>query len=134
MMSLWMYTAAHRSGWRMDEACVAYSFAYGMAASRFKDVIWHEFTGQDCISTMSIFERAEKEGIGLVTLNEKSYNENITRVSADKDTLSAVKSAVNRGLTVIIPERGMEWDNWEGTGYLILNPETRAGERRWRCN
>lgn len=111
-----------------DEACVAYSFAYGMAGSRFEDVIWHEFTGQDCISTMSIFERAEKEGIGLVTLNEKSYNENISRVSADKDTLSAVKSAVNRGLTVIIPERGMEWDDWEGTGYLILNPETGAGE------
>ena len=33
-----------------DEACVAYSFAYGMAGSRFEDVIWHEFTGQDCIS------------------------------------------------------------------------------------
>ena len=111
-----------------DEACVAYSFAYGMAASRFEDVIWNEYTGQDCISTMSIFERAKKEGIDLVTLNGKSYNENITRVSADKDTLSAVKSAVNRGLTVIIPERGMEWDDWEGTGYLILNPETGAGE------
>ncbi len=39
-----------------------------------------------------------------------------------------MKSAVNRGLTVIIPERGMEWDDWEGTGYLILNPETGAGE------
>ena len=50
LMSIWMYTAAHRSGWRMDEACVAYSFAYGMAVSRFEDVIWHEFTGQDCIS------------------------------------------------------------------------------------
>lgn len=111
-----------------DEACVAYSFAYGMAASRFEDVIWNEFTGQDCISTMSIFERAKKEGIDLVTLNGKSYNENITRFSADKDTLSAVRSAVNRGLTVIIPERGMEWDDWEGTGYLILNPETGAGE------
>lgn len=80
------------------------------------DVVWNEFTGQDCISTMSIFERAEKEGLELVTLTEKSYNENIGRVSADENTLSAVKSAVNRGLTVIVPEHELKWDDWEGTG------------------
>ena len=53
-----------------------------MAASRNEDGIWKEFTRQDCVSTMSIFEQAEKEGTALVKLKEKRYNETISRVSA----------------------------------------------------
>ena len=76
---------------------ISASLAYGMAASRYEDVIWKEFTGQDSISTVSIFEQAEKEGIALVTLNQKNYNETVSRVSADEDTLAAVKSAADQG-------------------------------------
>ena len=110
-----------------EDACVSASLAYGMAASRYEDVVWKEFTGQDSISTVSIFEQAEKEGTALVTLNQKNYNETVSQVSADEDTLAAVKSAVDRGRTVLIPEREVAVNEWKGTGYLILNPETGSG-------
>ncbi len=66
----------------------------------------------------------KKEGIALVTLNEKSYNQG----QRGQGYAFASEVCGKQGLTVIIPERGMEWDDWEGTGYLILNPETGAGE------
>lgn len=113
-----------------DDQCVSSSLLYGMAASRYEDVVWKEFTGQDCVSTMSIFEQAEKEGTALVTLNEMNYNETISRVSADRETLVEVEQAVKKGYTVILPEKETVLNDWRGTGYLILNPETGAGAYR----
>ncbi len=89
-------------------------------ASRYEDEIWREFSGQDGVSAMSIFEQAEKKGTTLVTLNEKNYNETIPGVSADRDTLAEVE----QGYTVILPEKETVLNDWKGTGYLILNPET----------
>ncbi len=97
-----------------------------MAASRYEGEIWKEFTGQDCVSTMSIFEQAEKEGTALVTLTKKNYNETISGVSADRDTLAEVE----QGYTVILPEKETVLNDWKGTGYLVLNPETGAGTYR----
>ena len=97
-----------------------------MAASRYEGEIWKEFTGQDCVSTMSIFEQAEKEGTALVTLTKQNYNETISRVSADRDTLAEVE----QGYTVILPEKETVLNDWKGTGYLVLNPETGAGTYR----
>lgn len=115
---------------RGEDRCVSSGLLYGMAASRYEGEIWKEFTGQDCVSTMSIFEQAEKEGTALVTLTKKNYNETISGVSADRDTLAEVEQAVEQGYTVILPEKETVLNDWKGTGYLILNPETGAGAYR----
>ena len=79
---------------------------------------------------MSIFEQAEKEGTALVTLTKKNYNETISGVGADRETLAEVEQAVEQGYTVILPEKETVLNDWKGTGYLILNPETGAGAYR----
>ena len=51
-------------------------------------------------------------------------------VSADRETLAEVEQAVEPGYTVILPEKETVLNDWKGTGYLILNPETGAGAYR----
>ena len=51
-------------------------------------------------------------------------------VSADRETLAEVEQAVEQGYTVILPEKETVLNDWKGTGYLILNPETGAGAYR----
>ncbi len=60
---------------------------------------------------MSIFEQAEKKGTALVTLTKKNYNETISGVSADRDTLAEVEQAVEQGYTVILSEN--TWQIWQ---------------------
>ncbi len=120
--------AVSLTGNKEDE--VAYMQVNGMLSSVFESTVWEELTGAESVSTMTVLKNATAQGIELLVLNEKNYEEMSEELEADSAALADIEKAVNAGKEVTVPAKEVTMDDWTGTGYIIMDLETGAGAYR----
>lgn len=111
-----------QNGQRQDER--AYMVASGIQASAMEHVIWEELLDVPAVSTIKVLNEANQRGIPIYTVTK----ENIDRVLPELEVSQTVKiditNAVNSGRIVTVPKQNITYYNWNGTGYLIMDPES----------
>lgn len=105
----------------------AYMLVTGMLSSQYESTIWEELTGYESVSTMSVLAKAQEENIDLLLLSKNNLDTEIAKLNTDETTKQTVINAVNSGKVVTIPAEDVDIDDWHGTGYIVMNPETGAG-------
>ena len=81
-------------------------------------------TGDDGISTISIFEEATRQGQDIITFDSDNISQINTKINADFDTLQDIQRAVNAGKIVAVHTDPITINDWDGFGYIITTPET----------
>ncbi len=109
------------------EAEKEYVFATGIMGSTYESGIWEELTGEPAVSTISILEEAKEQGIETLIIHEGNLEEALALLNTTADVASEVRSSVNSGHTVIIPEKDVTMGSWSGTGYIILDRNSGSG-------
>lgn len=114
--------AISRDGNRDNE----YQFmtASGMLSSSFEGVVWEDLTGEEGISTISLFEEAQNQGQEILMLSSANYEKEKSNINADSSTVRAVEQAINAGKIVTMHTDKLTCDEWEGFGYIVTTPET----------
>ncbi|MDD6400329.1 MAG: transglutaminase domain-containing protein, partial [Lachnospiraceae bacterium] len=105
-----------------------YMINSGINSSINESLVWEEITGEQSISTMSILETAEEQGIEIEMIAPRNLDEKLALLDVDDAVKDAVVKNVNAGNIVTIPRENVLIGEWYGTGYISLNPETGEGE------
>jgi len=79
------------------------------------------------LSAMRIIQIANEQQIPVYKVDNSNLTQILSLLQVDSETKQAVSNSVNSGKVVYIPQRNIDFYGWEGTGYIILDPETGAG-------
>lgn len=98
----------------------------GTFSSMMEHRILEQVTGVESVSTIKVFEYAQKNNIPLHTIVKQNLDEELSKITVSKNTKQEIVSAVNSGKMIIIPETEVTINQWSGAGYMVLDPETYA--------
>lgn len=105
----------------------AYLISAGILSSLYESIVWEQLTGHKSVSTIAIFQEAQRQGIELLTITQKNREEQFKRLNVDEGTKQTIHEAINSGNTVAIPIEPVTIGEWTGTGYVLLDESTGAG-------
>ncbi|CDA29183.1 transglutaminase domain-containing protein [Eubacterium sp. CAG:156] len=100
-----------------------FMMASGLMGSYLEGYVVGEATNTKGVSSVSIIKESKERGINIVTLSEEN-KAILNMLSIDKTAKNEIEKALNNGKTVIVPEKSIQYYDWNGTGYITLNPET----------
>ena len=105
----------------------------GLNGSANEGFIWSLCSrdkNSETVSTVSILEKAKNDGIEIFELDKSNINEHISLLDALKLSESEkirIKSDIESGRIVIIPEDNVTIGSWTGTGYIVFDSDSGAG-------
>lgn len=79
------------------------------------------------ISSVKALKIANDQGIPIYTVNQQNINTTLPQLQVDQDVKVDIKNAVNAGKVVTVSKTNINFNGWNGCGYIITNPETGAG-------
>ena len=100
----------------------------GMISSSYENIIWEQLTGIPAVSTMAVLNEAIYEDTELVILTKENFASKKDSLEHRDEVLSAMEKATMEGYIVIVPQTEQSILDWQGSGYMILDPESRAGQ------
>ncbi len=78
----------------------------------------------DSISTAELFGFANSNQIPIITIDSTNINTVLPTLPFDDNIKEDITNAVNQGLTVLIPDSEIYYEDWTGIGYIKENLET----------
>lgn len=103
-----------------------YMLQTGIYASAMEHGVLEQFTGVESVSTIKTLNYAVANNIPIHTITDKNYKEEIGKLKVESSVLDDIKTAVNKGKIVIIAEETITINQWSGSGYMVLDPDTFA--------
>jgi len=70
---------------------------------------------------------ANEEGIPIYQINSTNVDQILPRLQVSEAVKSQIKNSVSSGQVVIIPERDINFIDWNGVGYIVVDPASGAG-------
>ena len=99
----------------------------GSIGSALEHGIFEQLYSVPSVSTVKILQLANEQGIAIYNINASNVEAILPRLQVSQEVKDAIRNAVAQGREVIIPERNIQYYNWTGVGYIVLDPETGAG-------
>ncbi len=99
----------------------------GMMSSLYENVVWEQLTGIESVSTMSLLGRAQAQGTEILVISKENLSSSLKKLSASDSVKEEIRTKVAAGNIVIIPEKELSVNEWNGTGYMIVDPTTGVG-------
>jgi len=79
------------------------------------------------LSAIRILSVANEQQIPIYTINSSNIAQILPLLQISDEVKSAIECAVNGGMEVITPGSNINYNGWEGIGYIAMNPETGEG-------
>ena len=104
-----------------------FMIASGYIGSMAEHAILEQLFDIPAVSTVKILQVANTQGIPIYTINSDNVDKILPKLQVSESVKDSIRNAVNAGRIIVIPERNVEFYNWTGVGYIVLDPETGAG-------
>ncbi len=109
-----------------------YMFSSGMTSSALEHSVPERlFSTPDKkaegISTVKALNIANDQGISIYTIKQSNIATTLPQLQIDQQTKDDIANAVNAGKVVTVSKSNINFNGWNGCGYIITNPETGAG-------
>jgi hypothetical protein len=79
------------------------------------------------ISAIKAIQLANDQGIPIYTATKDNIGTILPQLSVDSQAISDIVNAVNAGKMVTVQKSNINYNSWNGCGYIIVNPDTGAG-------
>jgi len=109
------------------EKAKSFMLSSGSIGSGLEHAIFEQLYNVSSVSAVKIIQLANEQGIPVYSINSTNVNEILPKLQVSGAVKSGIQSAVASGKVVTIPERNIQYYNWTGIGYIVLDPETGAG-------
>ncbi len=70
--------------------------------------------------------KANEAGIPIFTVSSKNIDQVLPQLQVSEYVKTDIQNAVNKGHIVTIPKSNITLNDWNGTGYVVLEPDTGA--------
>ena len=98
----------------------------GIYASAMEHGVLEQVTGIESVSTIKALQYAQNNNVKLHYINKENLENELVQISFSDQLISEIRSSVNTGKIIIIPEREITINQWTGVGYMVLDPDTYA--------
>ncbi|AOT07558.1 hypothetical protein [Pseudoalteromonas luteoviolacea] len=115
---------SYKESERVDRAAVL--FATGIAASGLEHAVFEKTLGWPSNSTMSILRFAAQHEVPIYVVKASNVDAALAEINMPANIETSMRNAVNSGRIVITPKEQMLIGEWNGVGYIVLDPNTGA--------
>jgi len=109
----------------------SYNIESGIMSSemeaRVLDQLFNIEKDRRALCATRILSIANERQIPIYTINSSNISQILPLLQTSDKVKSSIECAVNSGMEVIVPGSNIEYNGWEGIGYIVLNPETGEG-------
>jgi hypothetical protein len=99
----------------------------GMTSSALEHTVFEAVIGAEAVSAIKALEVASTQGIPIHRVDKSNLATELTALQLNSEVETDIKNAVNAGLEVTVSERNIQLNNWNGVGYIALDPATGTG-------
>jgi hypothetical protein len=99
----------------------------GMTSSAWENRIFEAFLNTPSVSAMRLIKYANQQGVQVYTIDSSNINQLLPVIQVSLDIKMDIRDAINSGKKVIIPETALQYFEWSGVGYVVLDTTTGAG-------
>jgi hypothetical protein len=104
----------------------------GMRGSALEHIVPEQFYSTPAnpaegISAVKVLQIANDQGIPIYTINQSNIVTILPQLELDNQIIVDIQNAVNTGKEVAVPKTNIMYDEWIGTGYIIIDPNTGSG-------
>ncbi len=110
-----------------DFGKLSYMLKMGTISSQMESVIWKDMFDVEAVSTIDIFNKAYKDNIEILVLDQSSINDSLNGLKINETSKKDIKDAVSQGYEVHIPKENVEICGKKWTGYIVLDPQNNSG-------
>jgi len=98
----------------------------GLYSSNLEHFAFEELTGFDSVSTVRLLNLANQQNVPIYSINnENSYRVGELQISSgDRQD---IMNAIYAGKTVVVPKTEIQYIDYSGIGYAVVDSETGAG-------
>jgi hypothetical protein len=103
---------------------VSWLLTAGSFGSAAEHAIFEQLYGVPSVSTERLLTLANSQGVRIFTID----GTNIAQILPQLDTFAIVKEniveSINAGLVAVVPQRNLQFNDWLGMGWIVLDPAT----------
>jgi hypothetical protein len=105
---------------------LAYFLSVPGFGSAFEHEIFELYAKSQSVSTIKLFTEANKHNIPIFSIDKTNIDTILPQLQLPQLTLQDIRSYVNVGSWVFVPKQIQNYFNWQGVGYVVVNPTNGA--------
>lgn len=109
-----------------SERIKSFMILSGLSSSAWENRILEAFLDIPAASTVRLLKLASDQGIPVYTIDSTNLNDMLPQLQIAADVKADIANAVNAGKKVIISKSNVTYNQWNGVGYIVMNPSTGA--------
>jgi cell wall-associated NlpC family hydrolase/transglutaminase-like putative cysteine protease len=98
----------------------------GLSASAWESKILEVFFDIPSVSAVRLLKLASEKNIPLNTIDSTNIIDALPQLRVGAAVKDDIENAVSAGNIIIIPQSEVTYNQWVGTGYIVINPDTGA--------
>jgi len=99
----------------------------GMTSSAWEHKIFEAFVNTPSVSAMKLLKYASQQGIPILTIDSANINTILPTLLVSSDVKTEIQNAINAGKKAIVSQSEVQYYDWKGVGYVVLDPITGTG-------
>jgi len=99
----------------------------GLGSSAWEDMILQSFFNIPSVSASRLLKIANQRGIPIYSIDNTNINTMLLQLQVSSEVKSDIQNAVNAGKKVIVSKTNVQYNDWNGAGYIILDPVKGSG-------
>ncbi|WP_233152903.1 transglutaminase family protein [Motiliproteus sp. MSK22-1] len=131
MMDIDRVQSNNESRYNCYDDWLAFNINSGMQSSAYEHLIPEmlfstEDNSVEAVSAVKALSVASAEGQKIFRLTSDNADQ-LSSLQMDTGVRSEIQSALNQGLEVTVHEMEVNYAGWQGTGYIVLDPDVGVG-------
>ena len=105
----------------------AFNMLSGHNSSSMEHALWDHVYNLPGVSAVKVHQLANEMAIPIHKVDQSNISTVLSLLQISNESKSDILNAVNSGKTVYVPQRNLQYYDWTGTAYIVLDPNTAAG-------
>lgn len=108
----------------------AFQLQSGAFVSALEHIIFAQLFSMNAVSMAKVMQLASSNAVPIYAVSSTNVSNIMPLLQIDNSVKQEIQVAVQAGLVVMVPRQNIPYDGWQGTGYLIFDPQTYGGAFR----
>jgi len=103
-----------------------YMIVSGLGSSAWENMILESFLDVPSASAAKMLKKAFDQGIPIYTIDNSNIETILPQLDISSSDKTNISNAVNAGKKVITSQTKVQYNEWNGLGYIVIDPNTGA--------
>jgi len=99
----------------------------GLGGSAWEHMILESFYDVPSVSAARLLKQAHQQGLPIHRIDSGNLSTVLPQLQVSSEVIGDIKNSVNAGKVVFISQADIQYNEWKGVGYIILDPATGTG-------